>query len=395
MSALSRRTTACSGLGEQALSICMPTARNVTRKAFQSGLYEAQDVLVEIADVDLIHLEATARLHYMERWQRRLLYRDVTKQLIFFNPGVKKIRLAREYDLFVVVCPTHWDLLYVSAIENWKDQCKASVCWLDELWAADLPLCKYWLHALKQFDHVFVGLSGTVAPLSAILNKKCHWLPTAVDTIRFSPYPKPVPRVVDIYSIGRRLEAVHSALLREARRMQWFYVYDSLRSIANLESYDHREHRDVYANILKRSRYFLVAPAKMDTQEETKGQIEIGDRYWEGLAAGAILLGQEPDCLAFRQMFDWPEAMIRIWPDGSDVVEILLELAAEPERVSAISRRNVAKAHLKHDWAARWKEIFRVADLDPPPGLVARENQLLELADMAMATSPRSHTPAS
>ena len=37
--------------------ICMPTWRNFTRRAFQCGLYEAQDVLVEIDDVDLIYLD--------------------------------------------------------------------------------------------------------------------------------------------------------------------------------------------------------------------------------------------------------------------------------------------------------------------------------------------------
>ena len=37
--------------------ICMPTWRNFTKRAYQCGLYEAQDVLVENDDVDLLHLD--------------------------------------------------------------------------------------------------------------------------------------------------------------------------------------------------------------------------------------------------------------------------------------------------------------------------------------------------
>ena len=35
--------------------ICMPTWRNFARRAYQCGFYEAQDVLVDVAHVDLIH----------------------------------------------------------------------------------------------------------------------------------------------------------------------------------------------------------------------------------------------------------------------------------------------------------------------------------------------------
>ena len=39
--------------------ICMPTWRNFTKSAFRCGFYEAQDILVESDDVDLVHLDMT------------------------------------------------------------------------------------------------------------------------------------------------------------------------------------------------------------------------------------------------------------------------------------------------------------------------------------------------
>ena len=135
----------------------------------------------------------------------------------------------------------------------------------------------------------------------------------------------------------------------------------------------------------KRSRYFMVAPGKVDQPGETRGQVEIGYRYYEGAAAGAVLIGQPPDTEGFRETFPWKDAVVPVAPDGSDVADVLRKLDADPERVNRISRRNAAEALLRHDWLYRWKEIFRVAGVEPSPGMQAREQRLKELASVAFA----------
>jgi Glycosyl transferases group 1 len=359
----------------------MPTSRNFIRHAFRCGLYEAQDVLAEIDDVDLICLEPEQGYRFKETWLKRLVYRDVTKSLALVNPGLRTVRLTKEYDLFVAVCPFFWDLLHINAIEGWRDHCRISVCWIDELWAAAIPGFRHWLHALNRFDYIFVGYRGSVAALSTAMNRPCHWLPGAVDALRFSPYPNPPARAIDVYSIGRRREGIHRALLQMAGQREIFYIHDTFQG-ADTEVYDHRQHRDLFANVAKRSRYFLVAPGKME-QPETRGQVEIAYRYYEGAAAGAVMLGQEPASDVFEQMFSWPDAVIQIQPDGSDVLKVLEGLGAEPARVSAISRRNAAEALLRHDWVYRWKEILRVTGIEPGPHTAIRERRLKDLADLA------------
>jgi len=365
--------------------LCMPTARGFTTRAFQCGYYEAQDVLRDTADLDLLRLEPGPSFRWKERWQRRLLYRDVSKRLIYRNPGLQPIRLNGEYDAFIAICPTYWDYLYVNAIEDWKDQCKTSILWIDEIWAAELPLFKHWIHSLRRFDHVFVGYRGTAGPLSEIIGKKCHWMPGAVDTLRFNPYPDPPARSIDVYSIGRRWEGIHRSLLEAARRKEIHYVYDTFPAIAEMHVYDPRQHREMYANNAKRSRYFMVAQGKMDAPEETCGQVEVGYRYYEGGASGAVLVGQAPNCEAFRELFPWDDVVVRVAPDGSDMLAVLAKFAAEPDRVAAIRRKNVAQTLLRHDWVYRWKEMLRVAGLEPSPGMVDRERRLKELADMAQS----------
>jgi hypothetical protein len=94
-----------------------------------------------------------------------------------------------------------------------------------------------------------------------------------------------------------------------------FYVYDTT-SLSDADTLDHREHRDLVASLAKRSRFFLVAPAKMDASGECQGQSEIGSRYYEGAAAGAVLIGSKPDGDPFQELFGWPDAVVDINADG-------------------------------------------------------------------------------
>jgi hypothetical protein len=292
------------------------------------------------------------------------------------------MRLCRDYELLVVVCQNLRELLYLNAIENWKDRVRTSVCWLDEMWAYAVPGYGQWLTALEQFDHIFVGYRGTAAPLSKALGRPCHWMPGGVDALRFCPYPNPPERVIDVYSIGRRHEGIHNSLLELARGKEIFYLHDTLRHISSAEPIDDAQHREMYANVAKRSRFFLVAPGKMvpDIEGFQVSQNELGFRYYEGAAAGAVLLGQAPEDESFSMMFDWQDSVFAIQPDGTDVVETIRDLTTQPERINAASRRNVEQSLLRHDWVYRWKALFDHVGLSLSAGMTARMARLKTLA---------------
>jgi hypothetical protein len=371
--------------------ICMPTWQRFAQAAFQCARYEAQDVIFNSDDVELLYLDSDKHFSFKEKLQRRLLWKDVSRRLAYVNPGLKPIRLTKQYDVFFIHCQTWWDLLYVNAIIDWKDHCKTSICWMDELWASAVPRYKYWIQSLNRFDHLIIGMAGTVQAVSEAIGRQCHYVPGAVDTLRFTPFPNPPARVIDVYSMGRRWEGIHRSLLKIAQSNEFFYLYDTLQT-GESQAPDYRQHRDLLASLTKRSRYFMVAPGKINVPEETKGQVEIGLRYYEGAASGAVMIGQRPDCEPFRQMFNWPDSVIEIKPDGSDVADVLGRLAMQPERLLEISRRNAAEALLRHDWVYRWKKILSIAGLEPTPALEARERRLGELAELALTTDhePRS-----
>jgi hypothetical protein len=363
--------------------ICVLTARDFSRQVFMAGAYEAQDILLEIDDAELICPKPRRGYEFMQRTYARLVWHDFTKSLVFANAAFEPVKLTKEYDLLVVYILNDIDhLLHVAAVKGWKNHCRTSVCWIDEIYAVDIPRIKYWLPALTQFDHVVVGYSGSVAALAQAIGRPCHWIPSGVDAIRFTPSPRFADRVIDIYSMGRRAERSHQALLDLTAKNGMFYIYDTFQtSLANI--YDYKQHRDMLANMMKRTRYFTVAPAKGGATETIGNQIELGYRYYEGSAAGTVMLGQIPRCEAFETMFNWQNAVVEINADGSDIAKVISTLADQPERLNEISRRNTVQALLRHDWAYRWKKVLAIANVEPAPQLQIRENRLKELAERA------------
>ena len=360
--------------------VCIPTWRRFNNTASRSGLYEAQDVFASLDEVDILPLESEVAFEWKQRWQRRLIWRDFTKRLIHVNPGIKPMRLTQDYDLLIVMCNQWYELAYLNAIQDWRSHCKVAICWLNELWANQLLKHHNWLHALDQFDHVLVSASGTVSVLSELLGRQCYYMPLAVDILRFSPYPTAPARVIDVLSIGRRWEGVHRALLELAKPEGIFYVHDTVVDGGDMGLSEVGQHRDMLANMSKRSRFFFAGTAKMGHPEETSDQVEFGSRYFEGTAAGSVLVGQVPDCEAFRTLFDWPEVIIPIKPDGSDVREVLRSLVDQPKHLRDISIRNAASCARCHDWMYRWQKILEIAGLSPTTALDRRAAQLEALA---------------
>jgi hypothetical protein len=346
-------------------------------------MYEAQDILAECDDVEFIELKPAGSYDFKSRWMRLLAYHDATRQLTTFNPGLQRVRLTRDYELFLHVCSWWTDVWNINAIEGWKDRCRTTICWLDEFWLYDVHNLRYWLPILGKFDYVVIGTGGSSAAVGKALGRPCLEMQGGVDAIRFSPFPQPPRRVVDFYSVGRANKAIHQNLLQLRQKENFFYIHDTVANMAAAQIFDHRQHREMYASVAKRSRFFAVAPGKFDSQQETRGQIALGLRYFEGAAAGSVLIGPPARCDALLRHFDWPHAVIEVQPDGSDVIDIISELSAEPERLHSMSCHNAEQALRRHDWVYRWKELLRFAGLMPAQAMAEREARLALLADLA------------
>jgi glycosyltransferase involved in cell wall biosynthesis len=348
--------------------------RNISPRAlFRASLYEFEDVISQIDCTELLAPQAD-----LSNSRHTIAKRLAFHAPIALNPGIPKTQPKGQYDLFLAVCGSPADLLMVDAVSNWKDACKRSVCLMDELWVKQMPDYRFFLRILETFDFVVLYYSQSVKALSDRIGRTCVFVPPGVDTMLFCPYPARPRRVIDVCSIGRRSEVTHRRLLEMAAANALFYLHDS---IAGDQSINLREHRALLANIAKRSRYFIVNPGLIDRPDKRGNQIEIGNRYFEGSASGAILVGERPQNGEFDKLFDWPDAVIHLPYDSSNIDAIIDELDKCPERVENIRRANVVQALLRHDWVYRWEAMLGTVGLEPMPELLQRKERLRNLAE--------------
>lgn len=354
--------------------------RNSSRALpFRCAHFEFEDVICEVDSVSLV----TPKFNPGSKSHSRAKLLAYHTPLVL-NPGIEAEPLSSDYEVFLMICGDPTDLLLLKAIPNWRNRCRYAVCLIDEVWVTQMQRYANFLRLLEKFDRVILYYSQSIEPLNRRIGARCVYLPPAVDTLRFCPWPNPPQRSIDVYSVGRRSAVTHHSLLQMAAQQGKFYVYDSTTADQVLNQHEHRE---LYANLVKRSRYYIVNPGLIDRRDVRGDQIEIGNRYFEGAAAGAVMIGERPDNGQFEKFFDWPDPMIHLPWNSSEMPEIVRQLDQDPARLKEMGRRNVEQCLLRHDWVYRWEAVLRELGMDLQPQGQNRKARLRDLAQTVTDSS--------
>ena len=353
--------------------ICLFSQRHLQRLVSRCAEYEFEDIICQVDDAHLL----TPEPHQWFTPGQKVSSRLAQHLPVHPSLGVRKLRLAKAYDLFVAICQFPRDVLSINAVKDWKTPCRTSICWIAEIWAGELPKLKGILKILSQFDYVIIPCKATLEPLKNVLGKRCVYIAPGIDTLNFCPYPNPPARCIDVYSMGRKSLITHQALLKMAEQKRIFYIYDTCECMQTLVP---QQHRSLLANTTKRTRYFITNAPKINRTFETKGQTELSYRLLEGAASGAIMIGAYPESI-YQGHFSLPDAVIQIPFDAPDIDEIIAALDSQPERLKAIRIGNITDCLLRHDWIYRWRQVLEMAGLEPSPALLAREKRLKHLAE--------------
>ena len=139
-----------------------------------------------------------------------------------------------------------------------------------------------------------------VDEVARITGRPCSYLPLASDVLHFAPRERDQPRPIELCNIGRRSQVTHHALLEDSARRGSFYYYDTVAaSGTDLKQRTFRvdnpqEHRTMLATLLRNSRYFIANRSHVNNPEFTAGRDEISARFYEGAAAGTVMIGEAP-----------------------------------------------------------------------------------------------------
>ncbi len=351
--------------------------------------YEFEDVFAGVTDARRIDTTDFAGLEFSRRaYKLARLASGSPRLALRLTPRPRqKVVLDDDFELFFPVFSHAFQLYSLATVPNWRARCRKAACFITEVWAGLLP--EYLLELLSEFDHVFVGLQHCVADVARITGRPCSYLPLAADVVRFAPRSIDQPRPIDVCNIGRRSQVTHQALLAEAERHGKFYYFDTVAASGSdlkqrtFQVDSPHEHRIMLATLLRHSSCFIANRSHVNNPEFTVGRDEISARFYEGAAAGTVMIGEAPRSEEFKRQFDWPDAVIHLPFDCSDVGRVLAELNNEPARLRAVRRNSVREAALRHDWLHRIRKVFDILDISPTEKMQQRSHRLEHIASTA------------
>lgn len=358
--------------------ILIVSSRGFNSAAASCGCYEFEDLVCDFDDADLF---APVNTHDLWRKMYRLAkYIGRSDRLAAkITPYPKEFIIEHEYELLLVIVHNAWDLQLINSIQGWQTKCRHVACLITEIHSTELNNWRLLQEPFKNFDLVFACTYLCNAQLSRAIDRPVVYLPGGADALKFCPYPNPPERGIDVIALGRRSPVIHQSLLEHAQNSNFFYYYDTVKKQA-LEIDIPSEHRMMLISIMQRSRFSINYFAKFNEPVLTKNSQEIGFRFFEGAAAGTIMLGLPPANEMFPQYFDWEDVVIAVDPDDPDIVATIAKLDSQPEKLARIRRQNVVNSLLKHDWVYRWQKILATFNLTPTPAILDRQQRLQQLA---------------
>jgi hypothetical protein len=135
--------------------------------------------------------------------------------------------------------------------------------------------------------------------------------------------------------------------------------------------------------LLKHTQYYIANRSYVNRPEFTQGREEISARFYEGAAAGTVMIGEAPRTEEFTQQFDWPDAVIHLPFDSPDVDCIVEDLNGDRERLRTIRRNNLREAARRHDWLYRIQMVFNTLGITPTEKMQTRSQRLSQIASQA------------
>ncbi len=358
--------------------IAILSEREINDHVASCCLYEFEDAIAQVDTVDFFtpkHSYQSAHRNF--KWIKKFTRSPKFANRVKLEPN--SFTLEHDYELFFMILDNPSKFIALNSIKNWRKKCKKTVCYIIEIWEAQIPQWKPILELFKDFDHIYLGHTNSTKVVAEITGVPCTYLPFGTDTLKFSPNSINSPRGIDVTNIGRRSVITHQALLDRMEQGDFFYYYDTPREfyIQNPQ-----EHRNLLANLAKNSRYWITNnPNFNDDPREKKGiQKELGYRIFEGTAGGAVAIGNQTATTEFKKYFDWEDALISIPADAPNIAEIIAELDTQSDRLERIRRRNISNSLLRHDWVYRWRQILETVGLEVTPQILLREAKLKQRA---------------
>ncbi len=347
--------------------------RNINKELFRCCDYEYEDVINKSDPADLYLPELRHKSPLVALLSQSLSRKSPS---IPWNPSFVFPKIEKNYDIFFAMLMFTYDLEVLLRMPDWRSKTGYSICYIDESFVKSFQDYPFYLRVLNRFDCLVINCSETKTFIEENLDIKVQVVSSGIDAARFFPGVPAPSRPIDIFGLGRRDAKVHEEFKKLEAEDEWLYAFDT--GMPGL-CYDPPEHRENLATRMSRSKFFVVNPSKFDVPSDTAGQEEIGFRYFEGSAAGAVLVGRIPKNPNFKNHFPWEDAVLEMPEDISQTMDFMRDLRSDEDRMARMRFNNVKGSLGGHDFVYRWEDMLNGCGLEIPDSVLARKNLLQEL----------------
>lgn len=236
---------------------------------------------------------------------------------------------------------------------------------------------------ISKIDHIFIPILGEVNEISMHYNVPVSYIPMGSDVKKFGSSQN--NRNIDINAYGRQ-NTIHVNILsdiynnKESGRALY---YTSHMSIGKLN--DIYQHRAFFWKMLSISRIALAYdPIQVNPGKRHFPCSFVGQRWFESLAAGCVVVGYRPVCQEANELLSWEDATIECPKDPVAFVEFIEKLLCDSERLKRARLRNYLNMLLMHDWSYRIENIMKKIGLSlDTEKLIQRQEELTRLSTEA------------
>lgn len=198
-------------------------------------------------------------------------------------------------------------------------------------------------------DLVFVPFSKARLAFREQHRAIVRHLPLGVDTsLAFGlNYQRPI----SVLGYGRQPTAIDDALSLHfnSATADGYYYHTQHMKVGEIGNY--AAHRRQFWKIAQSSALALAFDQSV-TQSRAYYSI-VGQRWFECLAAGCVIIGKRPQTEEVDGLLDWQNSTIELPDEPASAINFIENLLSQKALLAEVRSRNVEHVKLKHDWTKR------------------------------------------
>ncbi|HJV63984.1 MAG TPA: glycosyltransferase [Albitalea sp.] len=234
---------------------------------------------------------------------------------------------------------------------------------------------------VASLDHLFLSCRPAVGMAADCYPIPVSYVPLAADVKRFGSM-QPL-RAITVNAYGRQhpdhLARLANTYNHNGSNRCLYYT----SHLSEITVHDMVGHRALFWKMLSMSCIALAYDIMRVKGGRDMPFSFVGQRWFESLAAGCVVVGYRPDCVEADELLNWQDATIDCPEDTEQFMALIDDLLCDQARLDAARVSNYRNMAAAHDWSHRVAAMIDILNLARPNALQQRLSDLKRLAQPA------------